>query len=462
MEERFIKVKEAIDQISELVTPENLIDPNKRTIVQVAGVTALTAALLTIKEIQEEEEKRKRKKRKARRRAERSCWVHPYLQRRLEQGHYDNLMHELATETPELFKNYTRTTPSLFDEIVTRVTPLIEKEETYFRKPLPPGLRVAITLRFLATGESYMSLQYSFRVAHNSISMLVPETCRAIASVFGPEELKVPESVEEWKEIAKGFENRWNMPHCTGAVDGKHIRIRNPANGGSKYFNYKKFFSIVLLGVVDSEYRFIYVDIGAIGSESDAGIFAQTRLRNLIEQQAVNFPPPEPLSGDDDGEPLDYFFVGDDAFPLRPYLMKPYPARALNNQERIFNYRLSRARRTVENAFGILANRFRVFHTSICLNHDNLEAIVMGACVLHNMLRTRNVISNQLTDSEDPSTHETINGSWRADPSLGQPLPNSHGRGGRNNTNRAVHQRHRLREYVNSEAGAVPWQNRMI
>ena len=120
MEERFMKVKEAIDQISELVTPENLIDPNKRTIVQVAGVTALTAALLTIKEIQEEEEKRKRKKRKARRRAERSCWVHPYLQRRLEQGHYDNLMHELATETPELFKNYTRTTPSLFDEIVTR------------------------------------------------------------------------------------------------------------------------------------------------------------------------------------------------------------------------------------------------------------------------------------------------------------------------------------------------------
>ena len=85
----------------------------------------------------------------------------------------------------------------------------------------------------------------------------------------------------------------------------------------------------------------------------------------------------------------------------------------------------------------------------------------MGACVLHNMLRTRN-LTNQLADHEDPRTHERIDGSWREDQSVGQPLPNSRGRGGRNNTNRAINQRIRLKEYVNSEAGAVPWQNRMI
>ena len=106
-------------------------------------------------------------------RKRRRTWVEPYLQRRLEQGHYRNLMDELAQKTPELFRNYTRTDKALFDEIVDRVTPHIQKQHTWCREPLEPGLRVAITLRFLATGDSYMSLQYSFRVAHNTISAIV-------------------------------------------------------------------------------------------------------------------------------------------------------------------------------------------------------------------------------------------------------------------------------------------------
>ena len=130
-------------------------------------------------------------------RKRRRTWVEPYLQRRLEQGHYRNLMDELAQKTPELFRNYTRTDKALFDEIVDRVTPHIQKQHTWCREPLEPGLRVAITLRFLATGDSYMSLQYSFRVTHNTISAIVPETCRAIVTVFGEEELHLPQTEEQ-------------------------------------------------------------------------------------------------------------------------------------------------------------------------------------------------------------------------------------------------------------------------
>ena len=78
----------------------------------------------------------------------------------------------------------------------------------------------------------------------------------------------------------------------------------------------------------------------------------------------------------------------DDAFPLREYLLKQFPHRSLEVDKRVYNYRLSRARRVVENAFGILANRFRIFLTPIALPPATVEQIVLAACSLHNMLRT--------------------------------------------------------------------------
>ena len=287
----------------------------------------------------------------------RSCWVRPYLRRRLAHGHYANLMRELSLETPDLYRNFMCLDEPLFYEIVEKVRPYIQKEVTSLRQPLEVGLRVAITLRFMATGDSYKSLGYGFRVAHNTISLIVPETCRAIIAAYADEVLNLPRTQEEWKEVAHLFEERWNFPHTVGALDAKHIRIKNPALAGSQYFNYKKFYSIVLMALVDAEYKFLYLDVGSVGSESDAGIFAQTRLNTLIQTMQANLPPAEPLSTDPDGRPVEYFMVGDDAFALKPWMVKPYPSRGLSTHERIFNYRLSRARRVVENAFGILANR---------------------------------------------------------------------------------------------------------
>ena len=78
----------------------------------------------------------------------------------------------------------------------------------------------------------------------------------------------------EWKEIAENFMNKWQFPHCLGAVDGKHISIKCPPNAGSQFFNYKHFHSIVLLAVVDANKKFIIIDVGSMGRFSDGGIFA--------------------------------------------------------------------------------------------------------------------------------------------------------------------------------------------
>ena len=90
--------------------------------------------------------------------------------------------------------------------------------------------------------------------------------------------MQVPKTEEEWKRISTEFSSRWNFPHCVGAMDGKHIAIKCPANSGSNFYNYKNFFSIVLFAIVDADYKFLYVDVGRNGRISDGGILANWLL----------------------------------------------------------------------------------------------------------------------------------------------------------------------------------------
>lgn len=85
-------------------------------------------------------------------------------------------------------------------------------------------------------------------------------------------------TAELWTKLAKEFETQWNFPNCIGAIDGKHVNIRAPWNSGSQFYNYKKFFSVVLLAVADANYPFVVVDIGAYGRNSDSGILSSSRL----------------------------------------------------------------------------------------------------------------------------------------------------------------------------------------
>lgn len=150
---------------------------------------------------------------------------------------------------------------------------------------------------------------------------------------------------EEWQHIAEGFEKSWNFPNCCGALDGIHIIIKAPSNSGSEYFNYKGSNSIARMAVVDHRYRFVYINVGSKGSNSDGGVFQNCGLYEALENNLL---------------PDGLFLFGDDAFPLKMYLMKPYTVyrRRLNVMEQVYNYRLSRARRISENAFGILVSRF--------------------------------------------------------------------------------------------------------
>ena len=168
-----------------------------------------------------------------------------------------------------------------------------------------------------------------------------------------------------------------------GPIDGKHVVIEAPAKPGTLYHYYKRTFSIVLLVVCDAKYNFTLVDVGQFGSNNDCGVLAQSKISSAFKKNTLNLPESQVLPGTNLNIP--YFLVGDEVFPLKPWLLRPYPGRLL--QLLIYNYRHSRARRVTENAFGILRDRWRIFNHPIKASVQNTERYVMVCLCLHNYLR---------------------------------------------------------------------------
>ena len=156
--------------------------------------------------------------------------------------------------------------------------------------------------------------------------------------------------------VSEEYEKIWNFPNCIGAIDRKHIVMQAPANAGSSFFNYKGSHSIVLLAVCDAHYHFILVDIGEAGRHSDGGTLSHSSFGQAPDGQQLSLPEGRPLPGTT--QPcLPYVIVADEAFPLKMNMLRPYPGKNLSESCAVFNYRLSRARRVIENSFGILAAR---------------------------------------------------------------------------------------------------------
>nr|CAI5821160.1 unnamed protein product [Callosobruchus analis] len=242
---------------------------------------------------------------------------------------------------------------------------------------------------------------YNTRIHENTISKFVPEVCTAIYKHLKGKYLRTPRTAEEWLKVAEDYEEKWNFPHCIGALDDRHITFSAPISSGSFYHNYKGTDSIVLLGLVDAHYRFIYINVGVNGRVSDGA---------------------------------------DEAFPLLANLLKPYPQRMSSYENRIFNYRLSRARRLVECGFGILANRWRVLLNKIHLGPEKVELITLTCVVLHNYLATENLRYTEGVDEFDMTLNQIVQ------------------QVGNHSSTSSREIREEFKNYFMSDIGSVPWQ----
>ena len=288
----------------------------------------------------------------------------------------------LELDDPMAYRNFIRMPPELFQELEQRLGPEIQKDRTWMRDPQCPGLKLAVTLRHLASGDSYPTLQYAFRVARSTINRFVPEVCNTIIRAYQNEVMTCPTSPKRSSPffIGGGTSHIPWMPWMESTFQSDvHDEV------AASTTTTRASIRIVLLALVDGDCKFLWVDLGAAGSSFDAQIFKHSDLRHKIEDGTIGFPESESLV--DDGPKVNYFILGDDAFPLKLWLMKPYSRRGMDLNQRVFNYRLSRGRRVVENAFGILTSGFRIFQRTMQQDPPVVARVVMACLVLPNLLR---------------------------------------------------------------------------
>lgn len=398
--------------------------------------------------------------------------THEMIKKRDIEGAYNILVRKYLLTEEDKFVKYLRITPHLFGRILENIGELISTMPTNkVVKPISPQQKLCVALRYLATGESLTSLAFTFRISQPCLTQIMKEVFKSIKDTM-LSEMALP-CREQFLSIARDFYDKWNSPNTIGTIDGKHVRIKCPNNSGSLYYNYKDFFSIVLLAVADANSKFIAIDVGSFGREGDAGdsnislfiifdrksflngyflmigIFAKSNLGKAIRQNLFDVPPPTELPDTNIITP--YVFLGDEAFPLLPNLLKPYSReQSLNDRSKaIFNYRLSRARRVVENSFGILSQRFRILNTPINLNIETVSNLVTSACILHNMMIEEKSRINSINDMNETAAPNNLGSFIEIDPLDNSGFVNSQ------------EIRDSFKNYYNT-VGAVSWQNETI
>ena len=393
-----------------------------------------------------------------------SFWVRELYQERLQKGEFHLLVQDMKLFDHMYFFKYFRMAPSVFEKLLQLVGPFLTKKSTNMREPIGPSERLSLTLNYLASGNSQCSISSSYRISPSVVSRTIRETCHVLWSCLS-HYIKAPSSTEEWKEISRFFEEKWNFPHALGAMDGKHVIMQCPARGGSDYFNYKKTHSIVLLAVCDSKYKFLLVDIGDAGRQSDGSVYANSDLGFAIDNGLLNFPSPKRIGNSKEMYP--FVFLADDAFGLKTYLMKPYAGTNLQENKQIFNYRLSRGRRVIENTFGIAASRFRVFRKPIIAQVDTVKLITKAVVVLHNFLMHHrhdnepySYCPQNYVDQDGPTG--VTAGAWREDITENGAMQPINNITSNNHSKSAKEIRNLFMEYFNSDEGAVHWQLDMV
>ena len=276
-------------------------------------------------------------------------------------------------------KNF-RMSKVTFEYLYNHLKSVIERQDNRFRRAISVRHRLAITIWTLATPCEYRTIGHLFGVARSTVCVIVHDTCKAIVDRLFSDVVTFPQGSQLTDTIC-GFETNWQIPQCVGAIDGSHIPVAVPANLHTDYYNRKGWYSILVQAVISYDYTISDVCIGWPGSVHDARVF----VHSGIYQKATKGELLNSSTKDISGVQVPPYLIGDAAYPMKTWLMKPFPDRGLSSNERIYNYRLSRARMVVENGFGRLKGRWRRLLKRNDMSLNNIPTIIAACCVLHNI-----------------------------------------------------------------------------
>ncbi|CAM5081672.1 unnamed protein product [Natator depressus] len=266
-----------------------------------------------------------------------------------------------------------------FMELCDLLSPALKLKNTKMRAALTVHKRAAIALWKLATPDSYLSVGNQFGVGKSTVGVAVMQVSNAIIELL----LSKVVTLGNVQVTLDGFAEM-GFPNCGGAIDGTHIPILGQDHQSSQYINHKGYFSIVLQALVDHKGHFTNINVGWLGQVHDFRVFRNSGLFKRL-QEGIYFPDQKITVGDVE---IPIVILGDPAYPLMPWLMKPYTG-TLDSSKELFNHRLSKCRMVVECAFGRLKGRWRSLLTRSDLSETNIPIVIATCCVLHNLSESK-------------------------------------------------------------------------
>ncbi|CAB1103748.1 unnamed protein product [Ectocarpus sp. CCAP 1310/34] len=270
--------------------------------------------------------------------------------------------------------------------------------------PFDPCERVAVFMWRLGGDSTVRQTALQFGLSDGTVSQVTLEVARRVDKYLRDECVWWP-SPEEQRDMSAAWELEKHLRGVIGAIDGSHIKILAPPDSlQTSYYNYKHFYSISLLAIVDNEGMFRWFCSGAPGACADSGVLTDTAFYEMVQEDQA-----QPVSSRQlfaNGACI----LGDSAFAESPWMRTPI-GKPDNRAERFFNYKHSSMRFRVEHAFGRLKKKFRALLNGLDCHLDHCPTIVNACVILHNFIF--------MCEGESPADHgvdnaPTRNGTGRA------------------------------------------------
>ncbi|MBN3296530.1 HARB1 nuclease, partial [Amia calva] len=273
---------------------------------------------------------------------------------------------------------------STFFYVVSELQPLLERQKTSFRDPVSVEKQVAIALWRFATNLEYRRIGERFGVSCTTVYHCIHDVCQAINKVLKPQFLRQPTEAE-FQSAAQGFEELSGLPMCIGAITCTHIPIMGPEVNYFDYYNSNGWHSVSLQGITDHTGKFWDVSVGHPGRAHSARIL---RISG-VWQRATSGHLFHSVSREVCGLQVGYSLAGDCAYPLKPWLLRPYSDREpLSPARQEFNQRVGRAHRVALEALARLKGRWRCLLKRNDCQLWRLSNLMKACCVLHNICET--------------------------------------------------------------------------
>ena len=319
---------------------------------------------------------------------------------------------------PNYWRSHYRMSRQTFDFLCTTVHDFMVKGQYHMRETIPVPKRVAVSLWWLANGESYRSVGQKFGISSSIVGRITKDFVGALVPMRNTF-ITWLQTHEDFKESVNTFVDLSTLPNVFAAIDGTHVQIAAPEQSTVDFFDRKQRYSIGCQGICDGNMKFLSVSAGFPGSVHDSRMLRNTWIFQQAQNENILTAPLHDLGQNNTIRP---YLVGDAAYPLSTRLMKPFPySKNMDANQEIFNLALSQARVTIERAFGVLKGRWRILLGKVCLEPSFAADVVIACSVLHNICQKWN----------EPTDVEFIDPSNEGDNLLAEENERMHGSGER-------------------------------